>query len=386
MKEKIIEAKMEIEKNYPILKACRFCPMCRHLCTSGLLTNHESDFPRGRALIIYNIYKGEKYNEDYVNSIYNCTLCGSCRAGCEGNFNLPLLIKSAKQDIVNEGMEPEIARKMRQSIIENDNSFFIEKEKSFSNTLEFKNFVKNSKSENLYLMGQDINFINHEIAEAVIKIFTALKLNFTLLNEETHCGKVLSLLGYEEDAKKKAKILYEKILNSGCKRLIISDPLTFDCVKNDYPEWGLNLGSEMEIMHISQFLNEQINKKALTFKKSDKITMLADSEYLAKMNNIFDEPRNVINTVTGSKLVEPLLNKKEALATGEAAFIHNGEIFKFTEKLGEKICREARRINVQAVVTLSAIAKRNLKLCETQNIKTDNIEVMEISEFVAKYL
>ena len=48
---------MEIEKNYSILKACRFCPMCRHLCTSGLLTNHESDFPRGRALIIYNIYK-----------------------------------------------------------------------------------------------------------------------------------------------------------------------------------------------------------------------------------------------------------------------------------------------------------------------------------------
>ena len=372
---------MEIEKNYSILKACRFCPMCRHLCTSGLLTNHESDFPRGRALIIYNIYKGEKYNKDYVNSIYNCTLCGSCWAGCEGNFNLPLLIKSAKQDIVNEGMEPEIARKMRESIIKNDNSYFIGKEKSFSNISNFKSPVKNDKPNVLYLMGQDVNFINYEIAEAVVDILNFLKLNFSILDEETHCGKILFLLGYKEDAKKKAEMLYKKILNSGCKKLIISDPLTFDCIKNDYPDWGFDISSKIEIMHISQFLNEQIKKKALTLKKSNKTVMLADSEYLGKMNNIFDEPRNIIFNITGSKSVEPLLSKKEAFATGEAALIYNEGIFPFGEKLGQKICREAERINAQVIITLSAIAKRNLKLC-----KTGNIEVMEISEFVAKYL
>ncbi len=57
---------MEIEKNYKILKACRFCPMCKHLCSSGNLTMHESDYPRGRGLIIYAIYRGEPACSDYV--------------------------------------------------------------------------------------------------------------------------------------------------------------------------------------------------------------------------------------------------------------------------------------------------------------------------------
>lgn len=369
---------MEIEKNYTILQACRFCLMCRHLCTSGSLTSHESDFPRGRGLILHKISKGEKYNKDYVNSIYNCTLCGCCLAGCEGNFNLPKLIKSSRQDIVNQGLEPEIVNKMRQSIIKNNNSYFIEKRKSFSNT---GGHSSGDKAENLYLMGQDINYINHEIADAVIALFTALKLNFSILNDETDCGKILSLLGFEEDAKKKAKMLYEKILNSGCSRLIISDPLTYDCIKNDYPDWGFEIDPEVEILHISQFISGQIKNGLLKLRKSDKKVMLADSEYLGKINGIFDEPRSVLADISKSGLVEPLLNKKEAPATGEAAFIYNGEKFPFGNIIGQKICREAKRIGAQAIITLSAQAKRNLVECENEGI-----EVKELSEFVIDYL
>ncbi|MBM3705190.1 MAG: hypothetical protein FJW66_01555, partial [Actinobacteria bacterium] len=123
---------MEIEKNYSILKACRFCPMCRHLCSSGNISMHESDFPRGRSLILYSVFRGEGYNRDYVNALFNCHMCGSCLAGCEGSFNLPELIRLSRMDIADEGMTPELIRKMKDNILKTENYFGENFTKSFT--------------------------------------------------------------------------------------------------------------------------------------------------------------------------------------------------------------------------------------------------------------
>ncbi len=121
------------EKNIKTLMACRYCPMCKQVCTSGNLSKFESDFPRGRALNIYSVFKGTKeYDSDIVNSIYNCFLCGVCMAHCEGEiYNIPELIKATRKDIVDLKKEPDIVQKIRKSLVENDNIFDLGKKSAF---------------------------------------------------------------------------------------------------------------------------------------------------------------------------------------------------------------------------------------------------------------
>ena len=79
---------MHIENQFETIDACRFCFMCRHVCTMGLATGWESDTPRGRSLVLFKVLRGHtEYNDDLVASIYRCCLCGMCQAWCKGDYS-----------------------------------------------------------------------------------------------------------------------------------------------------------------------------------------------------------------------------------------------------------------------------------------------------------
>lgn len=375
---------MEIEKKLEILKACRYCPMCRNVCTSGLLTNLESDYPRGRGLILDKILRsGGNFDADSVNSIYNCTLCGCCWANCEGGFKLPDLIKAARIDIVRKGCEPEAAKKIRQYIIKKDNSYNLDIKNSFCNSFKGRSIKKDINSEILFYFGQEINYKNHEIAGAQISIFNKLNMGFSIIKNEISSGKILSLLGYVDDAKNKAEELYNEIFKRGVKKLIVSDPLDYDAFINDYPQWGLNFKPDVEVYHISEFLLALTEEGNFTDgevynRKFNKVTIV-NSEYLCRFNNICSAPEKILKIILGDNFV-PLKNQIEKyISTCEGAVLFKGERFSMGHVAANNICKIAKDMGVSGIVVLSASAKNMLQSgCE--------LKIQEISEFVSEML
>jgi len=365
---------MKIEKNIKTLMACRYCPMCRQVCTSGNLSQHESDFPRGRALILYKIFKETmQYDSDIVNTIYNCFLCGCCTTHCEGGpYSIPDLIKASRMDIVNLKMEPDFCKNIRKSLVENDNPYGISKKDSFK-------FSVKAKAEVLYYMGPEINYNNQEIAEAAVKILNTVKEDFTVLENEPDSGKILSLLGYNFDAKGKAKGLYEKIKKTGCKTIVVSCPLAYDAFKKDYAEWGFSLEPDIKVYHMSEYLYELSRNGKIKLNETDEKVTIADSEYLGNFNDVIEVPRELVKLSAGDNLVEMAKSKKDMVATGEAAFIFNGKKFEFGKKICEKICEMAQESGASIIVTLSATAKNNIKKCS-------NLKVMDIVEFISEVI
>lgn len=377
-KPKGTDVKMELEKNYPILKACRFCPMCRHLCSSGNLTMHESDYPRGRGLIMYSIYRGEPINEDYVNSLYNCFMCGCCLAGCEGNFDLPLLIKSAREDIVNLNLEPPIIKEFKNNLHLNGNIYGMSPDKSF--TLQNKKY-KNNDADVLYIAGQSVNYNHFEIAEATIKFFDKMNIKFTIIPQEPDCGKALSLMGYKNEARAAAKKFHEKISSMKVKKIVSSDSMVIDCLINDFAEFGSEINSSVEIMHFSEFAENALKESNVSFKKYDKKITIADSEFLCKKNNRCDSAGNIIKNIAAQNFTELYRNRREAYATGEAAFYQNGAVFKDGRELGEKICNDALSLGIKTIITMSGVAKENILAAGY-----GRFEVYDIAEFVSDSL
>lgn len=360
-----------IEDNVNTLMACRYCPMCRQVCTSGNISHHESDFPRGRALILYSIFKGVKeYDDDIVNSIYNCCLCGRCVANCEGEiYSIPELIEASRRDIVYEKKEPDIIKNVKDSLIKNDNPYNIYKDNNYK-------FSSRIKAKVLYYMGPEINYKNHEIADSVIRILGTVKEDYTILENEPDCGKILGLLGYIDEAKEKAKNLFAMIKNTGCDTIIISCPLCYDALKNDYPKWGFGLEPNIKVYHLSEYIYNLYAGGKIRFKETNEKTTILDSEYLTIFNDLSDYPRKLIKASAGENFIELKNNKRSLLATGEAAVFFKGKTLNLGEELGEKICKMAKEAGVKKVVTLSATAKNNLKKCL-------DIAVVDISEFVS---
>jgi Fe-S oxidoreductase len=365
----------EISKNnLDTIKTCRYCPMCKQACPSAFISYRESDTPRGRAMLLHSVYYGEKeYSDSAIEAVYNCFVCGSCMSWCAGfevgGQHIPNMIKFARKDIVKRNMTPAIVEEIRNSILANNNSWQIDKSKSFSAK------VTDQKADLLYFMGSETAFKNPEIAEAVIKILQKLKVNFTLLKNEPTSGKVLDMLGFESDAISKATKLFQRITDSGCKTLLVSDPLEFDGFVNDFPKWGLNLDG-LKIVHISEYLADAIKSGSLILNKTDETITLADSEFLGRFNNIFDAPREIIKSSAGENFVEMRWNREKLLSTGEAAFTYNDHVFTHGDKLGEKIRIQANDIHCKRIITLSATAKNNI------GNHTD-IKAIDIAEFVA---
>jgi Fe-S oxidoreductase len=244
---------MEICKNIDTLKACRFCPMCRHVCTSGNISFHESDYPRGRGLILDNILEQRmEYNPDLVQSIYNCCLCGLCWSNCEGGYMPHKLILSSRNDIVEEGEVPETALKIIKRIESGKNPYG-SKSKAFGGN--------GRKSDVLYFMGDYIKFAGHPIADAVENIMKKSGEKYAILDEEPTDGKIMAILGFREKAKKAAESLQNRFKDIGVKKIVVSDPLSYDCLKNDFPAYGLKL--DAGIMHISEYLGECIDKSKI---------------------------------------------------------------------------------------------------------------------------
>ena len=362
---------MEIEKHLEIINACRYCPMCRHKCTSGNISFHESDYPRGRGLLLDKIVKGTlKYDTDIVESLYNCSLCGCCWSHCEGDFKMHSAVEASRKDIVDMKCQPRVVNDIRELIINNKNPYF---NMAVGKDTIYKTSEKNmnKKSEFLYFMGDNIKYNFHDIASKTINILKMLGLDFTILQNEPTDGKILKLMGFIKDAKKKVKEVSKLISNLGIKTVVVSDPLSYDTFINDFPFYGIK--NDVKIIHTSQFFNGYI--KELSLKKINKKVTIADSEFLGRFNSVFEEPRDLLRAVSDS-FVEMRWNRSKALATGEAAFVFNNESFKYGDVIGNAICSEAEKVGAELIMTLSATAKKNM--CKDCNSKS--IKIMEVSE------
>jgi Fe-S oxidoreductase len=351
--------------------------MCKQACPSGFISYKESDSPRGRAMILHSVHHaGMEYSTSAIEAVYNCFVCGSCMSWCAGfevgGQHIPDMIKFARKDIVQKNLAPAVVEEIKTSLLANGNPYQINKSKSYTAS------ATEQKADVLYFLGSETAFKNPEIAEAVVKILNKLKENFTILKDEPTSGKMLDMIGYETEAIAKATELFKKITGSGCKTLLVSDPLEYDGFINDFPKWGLNF-TDVKIVHSTEYLAEAIKSGKLSLGKTTETVTLADSEFLGRFNNIYDAPREVLKAAAGASFVEMRWNREKLLATGEAAFTFNDQLFTQGDKLGEKIRIQANDIHCQRIITLSATAKNNI------GNHTD-IKASDIAEFVAELI
>lgn len=169
-----------------------------------------------------------------------------------------------------------------------------------------------------------------KVSREFAKILTYLGTNYAILGaEETSSGDAARRAGNEMLFQMQALTIISILEEYKVKKIITCDPHVFNTFKNEYPD----LDGKYEIIHHSQFLEENIKKGKLTLNAGifgGKRVTYHDPCYLGRANSIYEPARNVIRA-TGATLVEMGRSHSSALCCGAGG----GQMFKEAEK-GDK--------------------------------------------------
>lgn len=238
-------------------------------------------------------------------------------------------------------------------------------------------FARGEKPEYLFWVGCAGAFDDRykKVAAAFVKILTHLKVSYAVLGKEESCsGDPARRAGNEMLYQMQALQNIEVFKAYDVQKIITICPHCYNIFKNEYPD----LGGHYTVINYLQFIQESIAGGKLIIPKNafgSKVITYHDPCYLGRANGIYDEPRAVLDQLTGN-FTEMGRNRSFALCCGAGG----GQMFKEAEKGNKEIFIERTE---DALNTGCSIIATACPFCMT--MMTDGIKYKNREEDVKNY-
>ena len=215
----------------------------------------------------------------------------------------------------------------------------------------------------LYFRGCTAREKQTEISKATERLLDLAGVDYHVLDDEKCCGSVLLRTGFEKQAKEQIKKNTEILKD---KKIITSCAGCYKTLKEDY--------DGLDVVHISQLLDELIRENKLNFTKADFKVTYHDSCHLGRHMDVFDEPRNAIESV--ADIVEMENSREDSLCCGAGGGVKSAYP-EIADQMAKSRLAQARETGCETLVVSCPFCKLNLE--------NDEIEVLDLTEFLVKY-
>jgi Fe-S oxidoreductase/nitrate reductase gamma subunit len=332
---------------------------------------------------------GDIVSED---ELWDCTTCRACMEQCPVSIeHVPLIVEMRRNLVLEQSKFPQELVTLFNNLERNSNpySFPASTRADWAAAVgvqELAQVEDPSSLEVVYWVGCMSSFDarNQRVATALARIFAAAEVKFAILGKEEGCsGDPARRAGNEYLYQILAQTNIDRLSQYQPKRVVASCPHCFNTLKNEYPQ----LGGSFDVVHHSQFIQELIDAGRLQVPPGtlDKPGMAYhDPCYLGRYNEVYDEPRDVLNKVSGGFVELPRCRDRGFCcgAGGARAFME--------EKRGTRISHN--RLNEAIGTDASGVAVA-CPFCVTMfedGVRALNVEerfaVQDIAEIVAAAL
>lgn len=219
------------------------------------------------------------------------------------------------------------------------------------------------------------------VARSVAQILNKSGVSYAVLGTEEKCnGDSARRLGNEFLAQTLIKENVETLKKYKFKKILVTCPHCLQMIGNEYK----NFGADYEVVHHSQFINGLIDNKKLeidnTRKINEKITF-HDSCYLGRYNEIYDEPRNLIDMVNNGSQAEMPRTRDKGFCCGAGG----GRMW-MEEKIGKKVnierTEEALSVNPGIISTACPFCMTMMSDGVKEKGKQEEVKVKDFAELV----
>jgi heterodisulfide reductase subunit D len=347
----------------------------------------------GRALII-ELYRGEKsaFTKAAVDRLYQCNLCGACKAWCKPSHELPRIIELAREQVVKEHRAPQGILDLDLNVTQQSN-VYNEPHSARFNKLPASLRKLKTDANAIYFVGCTTAYRHPEIAMATSHVLTQLGISLQLLTGskgEVCCGSPLIRAGFTKTAKILAQQNVDAINQTGIRTVIATCPGCARSLKLDYPKLGVSLPKNIRVYHITEYLTKFRRNLASQLeipwktKKAQTPAVITyhDPCHLGRELGVYKPPRQLLKLIPGVKFVEFYHNREFTDCCGGG-----GVLPKTFPDLSKEVTerRLADTANLDASYLISACPNCKLHFTDTQVTNNqDSPMILDIMELLAK--
>ena len=152
------------------------------------------------------------------------------------------------------------------------------------------------------------------VAAAAAKVLNKAGVRFGILGKkELCCGDPARRMGNEYLFQEFATRNIKMIRNHGIRKLVTFCPHCLNVFRNEYPQFG----ADFEVVHITEMIRTFLENGRLKIKaKANALFTYHDPCYLGRYNQIYQQPRDILEFVIDSRVKEMALSRDRALCCG----------------------------------------------------------------------
>jgi len=235
------------------------------------------------------------------------------------------------------------------------------------------------KSSNVYFPGDMTDYKHREIYELYQRIFQKLGIGFCILEDCVSCGIEAMDGGYENEARKLARMNFKLFKEEGVEGIITTSPECYKMFLKHYPDiifdWNISVLNTWGLI-----LRELQRKPRLIKNPAMEEVCFHDNCYLGRGCGIYEEPRRILE-VLGYDVIELDDSYENSLCCGSC-----GGLIRTNPDLANKIAKErllqVKRLGMKKLIVSSVDNYDLLKI----NDGDLGVEVLELSEVIAEAL
>ncbi len=221
------------------------------------------------------------------------------------------------------------------------------------------------------------------VARSVAQILDKAGIDYAVLGSEEKCnGDSARRLGNEFLAQTLIKENVKTLKKYSFRKILVTCPHCLHMIGNEYRQFG----ADYEVVHHSQFIDELLANNKIEIDSSKKFNeriTYHDSCYLGRYNEIYDEPRNLIDMVNNGARAEMPRTKDRGLCCGAGG----GRMW-MEEKTGKKVnierTEEALSVNPAAISTACPFCMTMMSDGLKEKGKQEEVRVQDFAELVLR--
>jgi len=362
---------------------CQECLTCSGYCTVAPSFNHtETWSSKGRTLLIKALAERQLTpSKKFINILYTCSTCGLCFAQCAQDLHVHEVITTARRQIAEKGLAPQIFSLTAKKIFETGDPSGTPPKRRFSWINQIPNLTLPKTGGVLCWVGCTTATRSPNVAKAVANILSHAKVNFTTLGEnEGCCGYLLLKTGLWNEAKNNASTLLKKVKTTKTEILVTPCAGCYYTFTKLYPQI-LDVRMPIEVLHTSQLVERLINEGTIKPKELNVKVTYHDPCSLGRHCSVYEAPRNVLKAIPRLELVETPLNRSRARCCGAGGGLWSYNTEVSMNSAHTRLMKDILPLGVDLVTTCCPACYMNFRYTAIKKAVPVKIcDVMEVVE------
>jgi Fe-S oxidoreductase len=225
-----------------------------------------------------------------------------------------------------------------------------------------------------------LNLSPLETGRSVLTLLNKMGIEPVISNHERCCGHDALWCGDHTTFRKLASWNLEVIKSSGAKTVLFSCPEGYVTFKKYYPKYFGEL--PFEVLHMTEFLARELPDAGLSFQPSSAGTITYhDPCRLGRLAGVYEPPRQLLELLPETQLVEMERNRENALCCGTSAWM---ECASYSKAIQVERMQEAVQTGAQTLIT--ACPKCQIHFSCAQSGTESDLKIIDLYTYLKRRL